>query len=454
MDLFFVAGLSLVLGAIWLLVFNLELLSGLAGRAGARLRGGALLLRTSLAFPTHHRFRTGMTVAMFGLVIFGMVVASVLLTGTHRAYSDPDAMAGGFEIRIEQAAGDPPVRALVAEAQTVRPEDFAAIGTIQIAQAEAIQLGGEGARGWRALPIALVDDEFTRAVQSGFATRAHGYASDAAVWQALREQPGLAVIAGPAVRPRQAEALPGGLFRLDGVVKEDRAMPPLEVWVRDQRGGAATKVTVIGVLDPRATFGFGLFTSPETLRATGAPPPPRVVSYLRVRPGASAAEKALGLNLGLQERGVRATEIGEDVRRILGLRMLLNDLLQAFIGVGLLAGIVGLGIISTRAVVERRQQIGIMRALGFSRRAVQGSFLIEASIVALLGILVGTALGLGLSYRLVEYLGREFPEIAFSVPWGQIGGIALFAFVASMLTTFLPACQAGRISPAEALRYE
>ncbi len=71
-----------------------------------------------------------------------------------------------------------------------------------------------------------------------------------------------------------------------------------------------------------------------------------------------------------------------------------------------------------------------------------------------LGILVGTLLGLGLSYRLVEYLGREFPEIVFTIPWGQIGGIALFSYVASMLTTFLPAWQAGRISPAEALRYE
>ncbi|MDP8923992.1 MAG: FtsX-like permease family protein, partial [Chloroflexota bacterium] len=453
MDLFFVAGLSLVLGAIWLLVYNVEVLTRLVGIVGMRARGGALLVRTALAFPAHHRFRTGMTVAMFGLVIFGMVVAAVLLTGTHRAYSDPDAMAGGFEVKVEQSSGDADIRRLLAESRTVKPEDFAAIGAVQSIQAEAIQLG-DGARIWRQVGVNLVDDEFAQAVQTGFTARATDYPTDAAVWKALRENPGLAVVAGPAVRPRQAEPLPGSLFRLDGVAKEDRTMPPLPVWVRDPRGGKAVELTIIGVMDPRATFGPGLFTAQSTFAAAGAPPPQRATAYLRVEPGVSATEKTLALNLGLQDQGLRASEIGEDVRRILGLRMLLNDLLQAFIGVGLLAGIAGLGVISTRAVVERRQQIGMLRALGFTRRAVQASFLIEASLIALLGILVGTLLGLGLSYRLVEYLGREFPEIVFAIPWGQIGGIALFAYVASMLTTFLPAWQAGRISPAEALRYE
>lgn len=468
MDLFFVAGLSLVLGAIWLLVSNLELLSRAARAAGTHARGGALLVRTGLAFPVHHRFRTGMTVAMFGLVIFGMVVASVLLTGTHRAYSDPEAMAGGFDMKLDLS---PPevtdVRPLLVDLPTVKAEDFAAIGTIGGSTVEAIQVG-DGARSWRQINVNLLDDAFIGSVRTTFTAHAPGYATDAAVWRALAEGPGLAVIAGPAVRPRQSDPLPNAFFQLDGVVKEDRAMSPLGVWLRDPRGGPAVKVTVIGIMDPRATFGAGIYTSQATFGTAGAdepsagasvasagmPSPQRSTAYLRVQSGTSAAEKTLGLNLGLQERGLRASEIGEDVRRILGLRMLLNDLLQAFIGVGLLAGIAGLGVISTRAVVERRQQIGVMRALGFTRRAVQGSFLIEASLIALLGILVGTLLGLGLSYRLVEFLGREFPEIVFAVPWQQIGGIALFAYVASMLTTLAPAWQAGRISPAEALRYE
>jgi len=162
----------------------------------------------------------------------------------------------------------------------------------------------------------------------------------------------------------------------------------------------------------------------------------------------------MALNLSFAPQNLRASEIGEDVRRILGVRTLLNDLLQAFIGVGLLAGIAGLGVISMRAVVERRREIGMLRALGMTARRVQAAFLIEASLIALLGIGLGVVLGVALASRLVAFIGREFPEIVFTVPWEQIGGIALFAYVAAMLTTAWPAWRAGRVEPAQALRYE
>jgi putative ABC transport system permease protein len=453
-DLFFVAGLSLVLVAILILASNLDALAALARRAGARARGGALIARLALAFPVHHRFRTGMMVAMFGLVIFSMVVASVLLTGTHRAYSDPGAMSGGFDIRVDETAGGaPPVRPLLENALGVQSADFSAIGTISSAPAEAIQPGGDVAI-WRTVGLNVIDDEFASTVHSSFSGRASGYVSDAAVWEGVRTQPGLAIVAGSAVRARDVEPAPIPIFRLSGVYREDTRFEPMSVWVRDTRGGRTVKLTVIGVLDPRATFGNGLFTSSASFAAAAVPPPTRTTTYLRVRPDVSAAEKTLGLNLSFGQQSLRASEIGEDVRRILGLRMLLNDLLQAFIGIGLLAGIAGLGVISMRAVVERRREIGMLRALGLTARSVQAVFLLEATIVALLGIAVGVGLGIGLASRLVAFIGREFPEIVFAVPWGQIGGIALFAYLAALLTTSWPAWRAGRVEPAQALRYE
>lgn len=453
-DLFFVAGLTLVLGAVLILAHNLEIASGLARRAGDQLRGGAVIVRLALAFPVHNRFRTGMTVAMFGLVIFSMVVAAVLLTGTHRAYSDPEAMAGGYDIRVDETAGGAtPLRQLLGSAAAVRPTDFAAIGVIANRPAEAIQAGGDVAF-WRSVGLNTVDDEFTQTVRSGFSGRATGYATDAAIWEAVRSQPGLAFVAGMAVRSREVEPAPIPTFRLVGAYREDTSFAPVTVWVRDTRGGKAVKLTVIGVLDPRATFGSGLFASPATLAAAGLPAPSRITNYLRTSPDVTAAERTLALNIALAPSNLRASEIGEDVRRILGLRMLLNDMLQAFIGVGLLAGIAGLGVISMRAVVERRREIGMLRALGLTARAVQVTFLLEATVVALLGIAVGVGLGIGLAERLIQFIGREFPEIVFSVPWGQISGIALFAYVAALLTTAWPAWRAGRVQPAQALRYD
>src|ERR671932_291201 len=150
------------------------------------------------------------------------------------------------------------------------------------------------------------------------------------------------------------------------------------------------------------------------------------------------AALALGLNISFGDRGVRASAIGEEVRQIQSLRDLLNQLLQGFFGVGLLAGLAALGVVSMRAVVERRQQIGVLRALGFRRQMVRLSLLLETSLVALLGIGLGTLLGLALARRLVEYLGQQFPEIIFGVPWAQLGLVALGAYLAALVLAELP----------------
>ena len=52
-------------------------------------------------------------------------------------------------------------------------------------------------------------------------------------------------------------------------------------------------------------------------------------------------------------------------------------------GLGLVVGVAALGVITARSVVERRQQIGVLRAIGFQRRMVQLSFLLESSFIAL-----------------------------------------------------------------------
>ena len=115
-----------------------------------------------------------------------------------------------------------------------------------------------------------------------------------------------------------------------------------------------------------------------------------------------------------------------------------------------------LGVVSTRAVVERRQQIGVLRAIGYRRGMIQLSFLLESSFVSLLGIAIGVILGITLSYQAVTDIRQEegIDTIRFSIPWVQIGIILGVTYLFSLLTTFLPARQASKIYPAEALRYE
>jgi putative ABC transport system permease protein len=118
-------------------------------------------------------------------------------------------------------------------------------------------------------------------------------------------------------------------------------------------------------------------------------------------------------------------------------------------------GIAALGVVSFRSVVERRQQIGMLRAIGYDRKMVSVSFLIESTMITILGVVSGTFLALWLSWQL--FRSDEFVEagtIDFSIPWGMVllfGGIAL---AASLVMAYIPARQASRVSIADALRYE
>jgi len=116
--------------------------------------------------------------------------------------------------------------------------------------------------------------------------------------------------------------------------------------------------------------------------------------------------------------------------------------------------VAALGVIAFRSVVERRQQIGMMRAIGFKRSMVRTGFLIETSFVAVLGTVLGLLLGGLVGKQYVDSLASSNPDAHLAIPWGQVLLIVVLAYAASLLTTYLPAWQASRIYPAEALRYE
>jgi ABC-type lipoprotein release transport system permease subunit len=104
-------------------------------------------------------------------------------------------------------------------------------------------------------------------------------------------------------------------------------------------------------------------------------------------------------------------------------------------------------------VVERWQQIGMLRALGYRRSLVQRSFLMESSLIAILGLVIGALVGVWQSYRFFV-VDKTVGTVAFHVPVIDIAMILAGAYLATLVTTYLPARTASRVAPAEALRYE
>jgi putative ABC transport system permease protein len=137
------------------------------------------------------------------------------------------------------------------------------------------------------------------------------------------------------------------------------------------------------------------------------------------------------------------------------------DLLLGIFG-SLALAVATLGIINTlvMAILERRREIGVLKALGAADRDVKQLFFVEAGVMGLFGGILGAFLGwfIGriLTFGTNLYLHRQnLPGVDISsVPWWLVlGGIA-FAILVSLGAGLYPASRAARLDPVQALRYE
>ena len=214
-------------------------------------------------------------------------------------------------------------------------------------------------------------------------------------------------------------------------------------------------VQIIGVLAEDDTLAEASFQmNRRVLDILNGEPVEPDVFYAKVVEGASVGETAQALERSMLSSGLNAAPLSElfaagqaILRGILGL-------FQGFLALGLVVGIAGLGVISSRTVVERRQQIGVLRAIGYPSGTVALLFVLEANFIALTGILLGGVTGLILGDMTIGQAYDLATQLSFPTPWLTIAGMLAAAWFFSLLTTILPAWQASRIYPAEALRYE
>jgi putative ABC transport system permease protein len=150
-----------------------------------------------------------------------------------------------------------------------------------------------------------------------------------------------------------------------------------------------------------------------------------------------------------------------DANRSMGQFFAVLDGFLAIFG-GLALAVASIGIVNTlvMAILERRREIGIMKALGASDADVRGLFFAEAGAMGLIGGAVGVTLGWAIG-RLINfgtniYLERQhFPAAQiWSVPLWLVLSAIVFSIVVSLLSGLYPASRAARLDPVQALRYE
>jgi putative ABC transport system permease protein len=392
-----------------------------------------------------------MTIAMFSLIIFSLVMMATMNTNYTNMMLGDEANAG-WDVRTDVYNANP-VDDFAAnlESAGVDTSAFAAVGTVTQPSPFGADVRVPGTDAWKQTNVSGMDEAFITSSELTFQQHAEGYESDEAVIEALRTEPNVAVAGSWLL---EVEGNIGGddsAMVLTGLTSDDKTFAPYTVELARPDGTAET-VTIIGIIDSEISTLSGIYASQETIEATYGES--MLTSYYVAMSDADlASDLALDIEASLMQYGAQSVSIQDELEESQKQEAGFLYLIQGFMGLGLFVGIAAVGVIAFRSVVERRQQIGVLRALGFQRDLVSLSFMIETAFIVGLGVISGVSLAVVLSRNLFT-ADAESSGVAFTVPWAQIGVMAAATIVVALLMTWMPSRQAARIAPAEALRYE
>ncbi len=475
-------GPLIILGAILAITFNADALTWFVGVVLGGVGRLTPVLKTAIAYSLNARFRTGMAMLMFAMIISSVVVMSVVIRATQTIVTLNEQETAGFEIRADSTLLSffAPIRDFaVTVAERAASGDYPQLQNVANVGSIATQgiFVKEPTDPWlSAEDVAAVDAGYlTQAEQIyHFRQRAPGFADDAAVWQALRERTDVAIVTpelvqttdvepdrffnGPPEGRRPRRGVNYGPFWITAGVASTDPLPELflDVSATSDEGAPTRRVQVIGVLADNTTLADQhIQINLATLAAiTGIVPEPSRF-YVKVAEGADVRAVAQEVERAFVGNGLNSVILAESFAQGQILTRGILQLFQGFMALGLLVGIAALGVITSRTVVERRQQVGMLRAIGYQSNMIALSFVLEASFIAITGMLIGAVTGIVLGQSLIQaFFTNLTPTAEFVVPWLQIGLILLGSYLFALLTTIVPAYQAARVYPAEALRYE
>ena len=204
-------------------------------------------------------------------------------------------------------------------------------------------------------------------------------------------------------------------------------------------------------------FAQDLHVMQSNLRDTSASDSP---SYTSLSVRVQNPNQVPAVEDGIKKMGFSAFSVVDASRSMRQFFAVLDGFLAIFGSLAL--AVASIGIVNTlvMAILERRREIGIMKALGASDADVRGLFFAEAGAMGLVGGAVGVTLGWAIG-RLINfgmniYLERQHfpPAQIWSVPLWLVLSAITFSIVVSLLSGLYPASRAARLDPVQALRYE
>ena len=454
-----VGGAISTAAAVWLLMSNTKILIAILNLMLSRFSGLRAVTKTAISYPMAAKFRTGLTVAMFALIIFTLMIFSVLNGIGDITSEQPERVTGGYDIKGSINRELPIVGDI---RDSLNMSDFTVVAGASNIPIEVREFEGEN-NTFKTSKLVSLENDFFETTKWRMAHFDPEYGStDEEIWGKLRENPDLVVANysvipsgdpfGPPDRSFKTSYLnPGDLIEFESFAVE----------IKERKTAVEpSRLTVIGIVERLASGrGWGadsatFYSSNSLASKITKEKIPLDVFYFSLKNKDDVSTYTQKLEKIFLANSMDAKNLLQILEDENATGDAFNKLFQGFSGLGLVVGVAAIGVLSVRAVVERRQSIGVLRAIGFRSSMIRAQFLIESSFITLLGIVVGIFLGILQSWLIFLEISKELEGAKFVVPIADVGVLIGFTILASILASVIPANQASKTYPAEALRYE
>ena len=443
--LVFVEGILMVGGILTAILFNAELAARVTRRFLGRRAESSPVVRLGLAYPTRQPTRTAVSLAIFALVVFTMVATGSFGSTVQANLNNTVAnQSGGYTFFAVSQTPIPDLPGLIASNSTLDPLFQTSVPIID--GAVEVNISGFSKNPYTdslfAAPTnASPGSNFYDTNQFTFQSTWHGQ-SAAQTFQMLAGNTSYAIVDGTYATASGFSTGGGGGIHPTAAVGDS-------LHLQSPHSTKSANLTVIGVL--KESILTGVWVSPAT--AAGLGDTNASFYFLTVRPGVSSVHAAQVAKVAF----FRWNLILFDIHALLATSISTTEgfigLLEIFVGLGLGVGIAAMGILALRAVVERRREIGMLRASGFTQRMVLRAFLLEYSFVTILGVAIGAVLGVLIVFNLTQSPSAGDSGItAFSAPWVTIALIVVVAYLLVVAAIAGPSIRAARLPPADAVR--
>jgi putative ABC transport system permease protein len=441
----FVVGIILVGGMLMVILLNADPLVSFFRRLLGRRAESSPVVRIGLNYPTRQPGRTGVSLTIFALVVFTMVATAAAGSTVQGSLNDLVATeTGGYTFYGESQVEMPNLWTEISANHTLSSLFSNAVPLVH--GVVEIHVPGDSSNPYRdgiyAAPTNVSSPAASFYDTNGFTFQAtaHGL-SAAATFHELATNTSVAIL-------DENYASTPNAFSL-GASAHPKVTVGDQILVTTPNGVRSVDLTVVGILTESIIT--GVWVNPTTASSLGYTN--QTAYFLTVASGQSSTLAAQDAKRAFFPAGLVLYNLPSLLAQSISTTEGFIGLLEIFVGLGLAVGIAAMGIFALRAVVERRREIGMLRATGFTQGMVLRSLVLEYSFTTLLGVAVGIGLGLLIIYNLSIGSGAVTEGVQhFVAPWLMIGEITAIAYLLVLVAIAGPSLRAARLPPAEAVR--